>query len=57
MAKGNDIGITHWFARLGFGQKIQLLINLVSIGALTIAITVIGLGFYGEFKSSLERRI
>ncbi len=57
MAKGNDIGITHWFARLGFGQKIQLLINLVSIGVLTIAITVIGLGFYGEFKSNLERRV
>ena len=46
-----------WFIRLGFGKKIQLLINLVSMGVLTIAIVVIGLGFYGEFKSNLEDRV
>ena len=46
-----------WFIRLGFGKKIQLLMNLVSMGVLTIAIVVIGLGFYGEFKSNLEDRV
>jgi len=46
-----------WFIRLGFGKKIQLLINLVSMGVLTIAIVVIGFGFYGEFKSNLEDRV
>ncbi len=46
-----------WFARLGFGQKIQLLINLVSMSVLTIAIVAIGLGFYGEFKRNLEHRV
>ncbi len=46
-----------WFARLGFGQKIQLLINLVSMGVLTMAIVAIGLGFYGEFKRNLEHRV
>ncbi len=46
-----------WFVRLGFGKKIQLLMNLVSMGVLTVAIVVIGLGFYGEFKSNLEDRV
>jgi signal transduction histidine kinase len=46
-----------WFARLGFGQKIQLLMNLVSMSVLTIAIVAIGLGFYGEFKRNLEHRV
>ncbi len=46
-----------WFARLGFGQKIQLLMNLVSMSVLTIAITAIGFGFYGEFKRNLEHRV
>ncbi len=46
-----------WFARLGFGQKIQVLINLVSMGILTMAILAIGLGFYGEFKRNLEHRV
>ncbi len=46
-----------WFARLGFGQKIQLLMNLVSMSVLTVAIVAIGLGFYGEFKRNLEHRV
>lgn len=46
-----------WYARLGFGGKIQLIINLVSISVLTLAIAVIGVGFYGEFKRSLEHRV
>jgi len=47
----------HWYARLGFGSKIQLIINLVSIGVLILAVLVIGLGFYGEFKRNLEHRV
>ncbi|WP_283788968.1 ATP-binding protein [Bermanella sp. WJH001] len=46
-----------WYARLGFGAKIQLTINIVSISVLTLAIVVIGLGFYGEFKRNLEHRV
>ena len=46
-----------WFIRLGFGKKIQLLINLVSIGVLLLAISVIALSFYGQFKSDLEDRV
>jgi len=46
-----------WFSRLSFGKKIRLLINMVSIGVLSLAILVIGLSFYGEFKSSLEDRV
>lgn len=46
-----------WFAQLGFGKKIRLLINLVSTGVLSIAIVIIGLSFYGEFKASLEERV
>ncbi|MGR6872081.1 ATP-binding protein [Pseudomonas sp. HK3] len=46
-----------WYARLGFGGKIQLTINIVSISVLTLAILVIGLGFYGEFKRNLEHRV
>ena len=49
--------MTQWFVRLGFGQKIQLLINLVSMSVLLSAIFVIGLGFYGQFKSNLEDRV
>lgn len=47
----------HWYARLGFGGKIQLIINLVSISVLILAILVIGFGFYGEFKRNLELRV
>ena len=46
-----------WFAQLGFGKKIRLLINMVSTGVLVIAIAIIGLSFYGEFKSNLEERV
>ena len=46
-----------WYARLGFGGKIQLIINVVSISVLTLAIFVIGVGFYGEFKRNLEHRV
>ncbi len=46
-----------WYARLGFGGKIQLIINVVSISVLTLAILVIGVGFYGEFKRNLEHRV
>lgn len=46
-----------WFAQLGFGKKIRLLINLVSMGVLSLAILFLGLGFYEEFKSSLEERV
>ena len=46
-----------WFAQLGFGKKIRLLINLVSTGVLCVAIGAIGLSFYGEFKASLEERV
>ena len=49
--------MTQWLVRLGFGQKIQLLINLVSMSVLLSAIFVIGLGFYGQFKSNLEDRV
>jgi signal transduction histidine kinase len=49
--------MTRWFVRLGFGQKIQLLINAVSTGVLLSAISVIGLGFYGQFKANLEDRV
>lgn len=49
--------MTQWFVRLGFGQKIQLLINVVSMSVLLCAIFVIGLGFYGQFKSNLEDRV
>ena len=47
----------HWFAKLGFGKKIQLLINVVSMAVLTVAILMISLGFYGEFKHNLEYRV
>ncbi|GAA6135473.1 hypothetical protein NBRC116188_22630 [Oceaniserpentilla sp. 4NH20-0058] len=47
----------HWYARLGFGGKIQLIINFVSISVLTFAILVIGIGFYGELKRNLEHRV
>lgn len=47
----------HWYARLGFGKKIQLIINVVSVTVLMLAIIVIGLGFYGEFKRNLEHRV
>lgn len=46
-----------WYARLGFGGKIQLIINVVSISVLVLAVLVIGLGFYGEFKRNLEHRV
>ena len=46
-----------WYARLGFGGKIQLIINVVSISVLTVAIVVIGFGFYSEFKRNLEHRV
>jgi signal transduction histidine kinase len=46
-----------WYARLGFGGKIQLIINVVSISVLTLAILAIGLGFYSEFKRNLEHRV
>lgn len=49
--------MTQWFVRLGFGQKIQLLINVVSMSVLLSAIFVIGLGFYGQFKTNLEDRV
>jgi len=49
--------MSQWYARLGFGGKIQLIINIVSISVLTLAILVIGLGFYGEFKRNLEHRV
>lgn len=46
-----------WFARLGFGQKIQLLINLVGTGVLLLAISVMVMSFYGQFKANLEDRV
>jgi signal transduction histidine kinase len=46
-----------WYVRLGFGQKIQILINLVSIGVLLFACFVISISFYGQFKSNLEDRV
>lgn len=49
--------MTTRFARLGFGQKIQLLISAISIGVLLGATVLIGLGFYGEFKRNLELRV
>jgi signal transduction histidine kinase len=49
--------MSQWFMRLGFGKKIQLLINLVSISVLLLAISVISLSFYGQFKSNLEDRV
>lgn len=49
--------MSQWFTRLGFGKKIQLLINLVSIGVLLLAISVIALSFYGQFKTNLEDRV
>ena len=45
------------FARLGFGQRIQIFISIVSIGILVVAIGVVGLVFYGEFKRNLEDRV
>ena len=45
------------FARLGFGQRIQIFISMVSISVLVVAIGVVGLVFYGEFKRNLEDRV
>ncbi len=49
--------MTEWYARLGFGQKIQLLINVVSVSVLSVSIVVIGLSFYATFKQNLEHRV
>jgi len=49
--------VKQWFSRLGFGKKVQILINVVSIGVLLLAISAIGVSFYGEFKRNLEDRV
>ena len=49
--------MSQWYARLGFGGKIQLIINVISISVLTLAIIVLGIGFYGELKRNLEHRV
>jgi signal transduction histidine kinase len=49
--------VNQWFVRLGLGQKIQILINLVSISVLLLAILVISMSFYGQFKSDLEDHV
>lgn len=46
-----------WFSHLGFGQKIQLLINMVSISVLVLALCIIALSFYTKFKENMEERV
>lgn len=49
--------IRAWFTHLGFGQKIQLLMNLVSISVLILALCTIALSFYNKFKQNMEERV
>ena len=49
--------IRAWFSHLGFGQKIQLLMNLVSISVLILAMCTIALSFYNKFKQNMEERV
>ncbi len=49
--------IRAWFSHLGFGQKIQLVMNLVSISVLVLALCIIALSFYTKLKQDLEDRV
>ena len=46
-----------WFSKLAFGQKIQLVMNLVSISVLVVALCMIAVSFYTKFKQDLEDRV